>query len=47
MLQDDEELMYLSDQNKKLSKRVEFLQRRERELLHTLMQIKNDTSKGK
>ena len=41
---DDEELIFLSDQNRKLSKRVEFLQRRERELLQALMKLKNNKS---
>lgn len=42
MKQDDQDLIILSDQNKKLVKKAEFLQKRERELLQTLMQLKNN-----
>lgn len=37
---EDEELAQLTEQNAKLNRRVEFLQKRERELLQTLMQLK-------
>lgn len=42
MKNNDEELLQLTDQNRKLNKRVEFLQKRERELLQTLMQLKSN-----
>ena len=45
MLQNDEELLKLNDMNKKLIKKIDFLQKRERELLNTLMNLKNELNK--
>ncbi len=42
VIREDEEIKNLSDQNSKLMRRVEFLQKRERELLETIMKLKND-----
>jgi hypothetical protein len=42
---DNVEFENLKEQNEKLSRRVEFLQKRERELLETVMKLKMENSK--
>jgi hypothetical protein len=41
---DSVEFETLKDQNTKLSRRVEFLQKRERELLETIMKLKMENN---
>lgn len=42
VIKEDEEIQNLTDTNAKLMRRVEFLQKRERELLETIMKLKNE-----
>lgn len=42
MIKEDNEVNELKEHNAKLSRRVEFLQKRERELLETIMKLKNE-----
>jgi hypothetical protein len=42
VIKEDEEINGLKDNNSKLMRRVEFLQKRERELLETIMKLKNE-----